>query len=263
MGLLKKIHLFFIILVVLLSFQLSGCSGPAAVRILFLGNSLTYVNDLPGMLAQMAKSKHHNIGCDMYAPGGYTLKQHSTDKAALDKINKGNWDFVVLQEQSQLPALSTDLVNRDVFPYAGSLCASIRAASPNAHIIFYMTMARKNGDSANSADVLEVATYFGMQSRINNSYFAMARDNRAMTAPIGVAWANALQERPDINLYGDEVHPNPAGTYLAACVFYHVIFNESAVGLSYPASVDDATASYLQATADRACLENKWNWENR
>lgn len=255
-----KYYIWLLMLVALLSFVGASCAEPKT-RILFLGNSLTSANDLPGMLAQIARSKHHDIECDMYAPGGYTLKQHSNDNVALDKINKADWDFVVLQEQSQLPAFSSELVKRDVFPFARQLCELIRSAKPQARIVFYMTMAHENGDVQNSAWLPEIGTYSGMQRRINESYFTMARDNFAMTAPVGVAWANVRQEHPDINLYNDETHPNPAGTYLAACVFYGVLFNDSAVGLSHPPSVDDMTAAYLQKAADRACKENKWSWE--
>jgi hypothetical protein len=261
MSLLKKTHVCSIIFAVLLLSLGSGCGGPAAVRVLFLGNSLTSANDLPGMLVQMARSKHHNMECDMYAPGGYTLKRHSGDKTALDKINKGKWNFVVLQEQSQYPAFVMEQLEKDVFPFAEKLSRSIKAASPKAHVVFYVTMAWKNGDTQNGTALPQVATYSGMQERIIDGYDNMTYDNYAMMAPVGSAWAIVRKERPDIELYSDSSHPNPAGTYLAACVFYHVMFIDSAVGLSHPASVDDGTASYLQMTADRACLENKWDWE--
>ncbi len=256
----KKTCLCFIIIAFLFFSRTSFCDG-AATRILFIGNSLTFSNDLPGMLAQMARSKHHKMDHDMYAPGGYTLRQHSEDANAMKKIAGGKWDFVVLQEQSQLPEFSPEQVERDVFPYAKALCAAIRTANPNAHIVFYMTMAKINGDTAYSAELPEIATYSGMQRRINKSYFTMAMDNNAMTAPVGAAWAIVRDERPDIGLYADETHPNPTGTYLAACVFYHVIFGQSAVGLSHPSSLDDDTAAYLQETADKVCRDNRWTWD--
>jgi hypothetical protein len=231
------------------------------IKVLFIGNSLTYVNDLPNMVAQMAKSRHLDMECDMYAPGGNTLKQHSDDKVTQSKIAEGKWDFVVLQEQSQIPAFPDEQLRLTMYPYADKLCADIRAANPKAHIVFYMTMARKNGDSTNKAKMPEIGTYSGMQKRLNKSYFMLAKENSAMTAPVGDAWGIVRSERPDIDMYGDEVHPNVTGTYLAACVFFNVFYKKSAVGLYHPPFVDDATAHYLQRIADQACRETKWNRE--
>lgn len=222
------------------------------VRVLFIGNSLTYVNDLPGMVSQLAKSGNFIMEYDMYAPGGYRLVQHASDPAALQKISGSKWDFVVLQEQSQWPAFSDDQVRREVFPYARSLCDAVRAANPASQVVFYDTMARMNGDPGNIAVSPDMATYDGMQKRIDNSYSTMARDNNALLAPVGQAWNEVRTYRSSINLYADETHPNLTGTYLAACVFYNVIFKKSPVGLWHPSEIDDDTASYLQSAAERA-----------
>jgi hypothetical protein len=68
-----------------------------ALRILFVGNSLTYQNDLPHLFAGLAKSRGHDVQVDSYAPGGYRLAQHATDPRLLEKIDGGGWDVVVLQ----------------------------------------------------------------------------------------------------------------------------------------------------------------------
>ncbi|MBF0533176.1 MAG: hypothetical protein HQL23_08825 [Candidatus Omnitrophica bacterium] len=219
------------------------------IRVLFLGNSLTYVNDLPGMIADLAKSRHLNIVHEMYAPGGYRLEQHAADAQALAKIKQGDWDFVVLQEQSQMPALLPAEVSTFVMPAARKLRELIRQANPRTRVLFYMTMAKKNGDPQFAAEHPYMKTYAGMQQRINNTYLLIAKHNNARVAPVGMAWERARANDPSIELYADETHPNLAGTYLAACVFYAALNQDTPIGLPHPPGINDQTAAFLQKMA--------------
>src|SRR5262245_9941274 len=76
------------------------------IHVLFIGNSFTYVNDLPRMVAELAKAgKQRPFHYDQETPGGYTLEQHWKNGKALAKIQSRQWDFVVLQDQSQAAVL--------------------------------------------------------------------------------------------------------------------------------------------------------------
>ena len=239
--------------VLALAVSLTSCKKTPEVttkiRVLFIGNSLTYMNDLPSVLAGLAKSRAIDVEYDMYAPGGYKLSQHASDPQALEKINKGDWDFVILQEQGQMPAFSQQQEETEVYPYARKLCQMARDANPRAQVAFYMTMARRNGDQQNAAAFPELATYEGMQRRINFGYTQMAEQNQALLIPVGVAWQKVRSQRPDLDIYGDDLHPNITGTYLAACVFYGALFKDNPVGLPYPKQIDGDTAGYLQKLA--------------
>jgi hypothetical protein len=224
-------------------------NGPS-LRMLFVGNSLTSQNDLPGMIAALARSRGRGMLYEAHAPGGYRLSQHASDPRLLEKIDRGSWDVVVLQEQSQMPALPPDRLQREVYPFARVLSERIRAASPGAKVAFYATMAKRNGDAQFFPDIAEMGTYAGMQRRINASYAEMAKDNRGLLVPVGSVWEKARAEKPAIELYADETHPSLAGTYLAACIFYAVIFEQSPVGASHPRGIDDATATILQKIAE-------------
>jgi hypothetical protein len=221
-----------------------------ALHILFVGNSLTYQNDLPRLFAGLAKSRGHDVQVDMYAPGGYRLAQHATDQRLLDKIDGGGWDVVVLQEQSQMPAAPRERLEREVYPFAQALSQRVRATSPHARIAFYQTMARRNGDVQTFPDLPEAHTYEGMQRRINASYAEMAKANHGLLVPVGAAWEKARKQNPALPLYADDVHPSLIGTYLAACVFYATVFGESPVGAAHPPGLDDASAALLQKLAN-------------
>ncbi len=226
-------------------------SQNAKIHVLFIGNSLTYVNNLPGLVVDLAKSRHWGMDYDMYAPGGYRFSQHAGDPQLLNKINEGTWDWVILQEQSQMLEFPASQLQQEVFPYAAKLCELIRGANPQARIAFYETMATQNGDQMNAKEFPELGTYEGTQEKINTNYTLMTQQNQGTIAPVGLVWQNVRSGDHSIELYADEKHPNLTGTYLAACVFYAVIFEDSAVGLPHPSQIDDPTAYYLQTITDK------------
>lgn len=115
-------------------------------KVLFIGNSYIYTNNLPHLIAQMANSTGDQFLHDSNTPGGYTLKQHSTNATTLSKINQGNWDFVILQDQSQYPSFPDNFVQNNVYPYAAALNEVILAANSCTETIFYATWGRKKGD---------------------------------------------------------------------------------------------------------------------
>lgn len=237
-------------------------SDDTKIRVLFIGNSLTTVNDLPRLVADLAKSRQHPMEYDVYAPGGKDLSEHASDPVTLNKIKENAWDFVVLQEQSQRPSFDQEQVEEEVYPYAQKLSKLIREANPQSHVVFYMTMAKKNGDPHNAIKVSpELGTYEGMQNRINQSYVNMAMNNDALVAPVGLVWKRVREQYPSIDLYADETHPNLTGTYLTACVFYSVFFNDTAAGLPYPSTIDMKTTSDIQDTTDESVSLPGWNWE--
>lgn len=251
-------RVFILIVIVLIALFFVHTFGVNShVQVLFLGNSLTFTNNLPGMIAQLAKSRHIDMQYDIYAPGEYRLMQHASDPNSIAKINEKKWDFVVLQDQGQMPAFSDEQVRRDVFANAKILCDAVKKADPDGQVVFYETMARKSGDPGNVGISQDLATYDGMQKRIDRSYVQMSTDNWALLAPVGQAWKEVRDSRPDMELYLDEMHPNLSGSYLAACVFYAVMFKMTAVGLPHPDEIDDDSASYLQSVAEKAAVDIK------
>jgi hypothetical protein len=209
------------------------------LRVFFVGNSYVYVNDLPGVLAGLAEAGHRRkIVTGEYTPGGYTLEQHVKDGKAAERIKKGKWDVVVLQEQSLLP------VGEPAKMYSAARKLSETIKGQGALTLLYLTWARKGRPE--------------MQEGLNKAYYGVAKELQANVAPVGMAWQTARKEYPALNLYDqDGSHPSPEGTYLTACVFYAFLLGESPVGL--PAEVrkgkemllriDPAVAERLQKVA--------------
>jgi len=243
---------------------LSSISFATKKRILFIGNSYIYVNDLPTTLYNLALSLGDTLEFDSNTIGGSTLNYHSTDAVSQAKIKQGNWDYIVLQEQSQMPAFDPSQVATDTYPYAKKLCDTIHAYNPCGEVLFYMTWGRKNGDASNCAAYPPICTYTGMQQRLRESYVEMADSNHASVSPVGVAWKTCRTSNPLIELYqSDESHPSVFGTYLIANTFYSTIFHQSSVGASFISSgISSADATTLQTIASNTVLDSLENWQH-
>jgi len=230
-------------------------------NVLFLGNSYTGVNDLPGTIETLALSLGDTLLHDRNTPGGHTMSGHSTNATSLSKIAAGGWDFVAIQSQSQEPSFSPASVATNVYPYAEIICDSIESADICAEPLFYMTWGRKNGDAGNCPFYTPVCTYEGMQRRLRESYVEMAQDNDASVSPVGAVWQQVRDSIPGLELYSpDESHPSVAGTYVAACTFYASIWRKSPVGASYVSSLSAADALAIQTLTERVVLDSISNW---
>jgi PKD repeat protein len=230
-------------------------------RALFLGNSYTYGNNLPQMVAEVALSVGDTLVFDSNTPGGYTLQGHSTNPTTLAKIASGNWDYVVLQEQSQLPSFPINQVETEVFPYAKKLDSIINAENSCVETVFFMTWGRKNGDASNCANWPPVCTYEGMDSLLNLRYRMMADSNEGIVSPVGAVWKYIRQNHPQINLYQpDESHPSVAGTYAAACTFYTAFFRKDPSNIAFNSSLSPVDAENIRAAAKLVVYDSLLNW---
>lgn len=230
-------------------------------KMLFLGNSYTAVNNLPLTLYNFALAAGDTIIYDSNTPGGYTFQGHSTNATSLAKINSQAWDYVVLQEQSQMPSFPPAQVATDVFPYATLLDSLIHNNNACSQTVFYMTWGRKYGDASNCANYPPLCTYDGMTGRLRDSYLQMGDMNEALVAPVGMAWKASRTADSTINLWSaDNSHPSVAGTYLTTCVFYATIFEKTPVGNSFISTLPAATATFLQNIAHQVVFDSLSTW---
>jgi PKD repeat protein len=238
-----------------------GFSQGKTKRVLFLGNSYTYVNDLPKTIADMALSTDDTLIYDSNCPGGYTFQGHATNATSFSKIKQGNWDYVVLQEQSQYPSFPINQVEADVFPYAKMLDSLIHVSSPCAQTVFYMTWGRKNGDASNCPSWPPVCTYNGMDSLLRLRYETMATSNKSLLSPVSVVWKYLRNNNPLIELYqSDESHPSEAGTYAAACSFYTVFFQKDPTNVTFKSTLLLADLVSIRNAAKTTVFDHPLQW---
>ena len=236
-------------------------SAQNSKNILFLGNSYTEVNNLPLLLKNMATSTGKNINYESNTPGGHTLQGHYNNSTSTSKIAQGNWDFVVLQEQSQIPSFPDNYVNTNMFPFAKKLDSLINKYNPCAETIFYMTWGRKNGDASNCATLPVVCTYTGMDDAIKTRYEMMANQNQGIVSPVGQVWRYLRNNHPSIELYSsDESHPSLEGSYAAACAFYTVIFRENPNAITFNSSLNATVAQQIRNAAKTVVFDQLTLW---
>jgi hypothetical protein len=235
-----------------LAFALLSAARIAAgssVSVLFVGNSLTYTNDLPGMFKKLAaeSSLHVDVEVTLIAPGGAFLYDHWKHGQALALLREKHPKFLVLQGQST-EALSA--------PQSFSQSAQLFKAEADrigATTILFATWARPAGDpyykeptSGGSPAV--------MQARLDAAYADVAKSTGATLAPVGAAWERAQQATAEIQLLDGTQHPSPAGTYLAAAVLFRTMFNASPVGSTYYGGLPKDVALRLQHVADEISI---------
>ncbi|HET9405758.1 MAG TPA: SGNH/GDSL hydrolase family protein [Candidatus Sulfotelmatobacter sp.] len=212
---------------IILPSWLAGESKPGkdlrTIRVLFIGNSYTYFNDLPAIFAKLAEAGHQaTVETTMIAPGGTRLQDHLEKGDDLKVLQSSKWDYVVLQDQSVMgtsyyvngtPRVVTD---KYFTPYAEKWVTEIRKSG--ATPVFYLTWARKAAPED--------------QAELNYAYIHVAKETHSVVAPAGIAWSLVRKSQPNIDLfYKDGSHPSPAGSYLSACAMYASIFHRDPAGL--------------------------------
>jgi len=219
----------------------------ACTRVLFIGNSYTSVNNLPATFAALVATRGRAVYTEMIAPGGVRLADHAASVEVLEKIRSGHWNYVVLQEQSQIPSVEQSRQGQ-LFPAARLLVNEIRHAG--ARPVFYETWARKNGWPENG-----MPDYAAMQAQISQAYRTIGHELNAIVAPVGDAWAIVATEHTQIPLWqADGSHPTEQGTYLAASVFVATLFHEVPAESGAYGQVSKGQVLALQQAAARASL---------
>ena len=209
-------------------------------RVLFIGISYTFVNDLPGTFARLAASGGHTVETAMIAPGGAFLADEAADASVGAAITGTRWAAVVLQEQSERPA---SVAERSDFISAVNRLAAM-TVDDGARPLLLETWAHRDGWPDLHMD------YAAMQAAIDEAYAQAAAQTGSAVIPAGEAWQRALAANPTIALWQDDgSHPATAGTYLAACAVYRSVFGESPVGLRDHEGLPDDVAAALQAIA--------------
>lgn len=239
----------------LLVFGLTACFGDSEppTRVLFVGNSYTHYNDMPSMVEQLADSAGHRIDAGMTAPGGWWLSDHADSQETTDKIADGDWDYVVLQEQSMAPA-DNELARTVSFPAAQVLERAV--IGNGGDVVLFLTWGHRNGSSE-----LGHGSYSAMQIDLADSYQAFADSLLAELAPVGMAWWICIDEYPSIDLYApDGSHPSKAGSYLAASVLAATVLDVDPTTFNDPMGLEEGIAESLRGCAGRA-VAGEIPWE--
>lgn len=218
-------------------------SSRPGYRVLFVGNSLTYTHDLPGMVDRLAAAAPGPepliIVSDTRPSTG--LDYWADNDGLRSLIASVPWNAVVLQERSVTPSLDSAQLAEYMDPPLHALDEQIGARG--AETVLFETWAHEHG-------VFDGDSYEAMQQRIYEGYLSESMSIGAPIVPVGEFWKQVHAEAPSIDLWGDDdTHPTVAGTYLAACIFYGWLTRHTPVGDPYLAGLSPPVAHRLQQLA--------------
>jgi hypothetical protein len=209
-------------------------SSNTTINILFIGNSFTQRNDLPGLIAAMAADRQVQVKHQLTSAGGASLRTHWNAGQATKAILRGGYNYVVLQEQSTLPVKNAKRMAENVRLFD----EVIRQAG--SQTVLYMTWARQHAPET--------------QQAISDAYNSIGKEIGALVVPVGSVWQTFLAKHDRPCLYDrDQSHPSFAGSYLAACVFLATLLAINPVGIDAAgAPLDESERKLLQTIAWKA-----------
>lgn len=249
------------IIILLFILQASAAFTQESKSALFIGNSYTAYNNLPQMVASMAQSIGDTLIFDSHTPGGSRFLHHASNSVSISKIYAKNWDYVVLQGQSQEVAFDSATFYQDVYYQVQSLCDTIRANYSCTQALFYTTWGRQNGDNSNCSFLPYMCTYQGMDSALTSNYRFLAQENQAQMSPVGPVWNYIRNHYPSINLYAtDGSHPSLAGSYAAACTFYTLIFKKDPTLIQWNSTLSNTITDSIKVAVKRMAYQRLKEW---
>ncbi|MBE5959078.1 MAG: hypothetical protein E7254_09505 [Lachnospiraceae bacterium] len=182
--------------------------------VLFIGNSMTYYNNLAKVVKGIAGLKGHTINCTAATNGGQNLIYQSTASNILTAVQNGSYDVIILQDI--VGGFDADKLEQG----ARQMISVVKQYQPNAEIVFYEPWPTKDTISGTGS----LLPYF------TNSYIKTAKASNAKLAPAGEAFYE-LYKTHGLDYYcADNKHPQPLGTFTSAATIYYTLFTDEVYG---------------------------------
>lgn len=227
------------------------------MNILFIGNSYTHMNNMPGIFEKIAKSKGVDINVVMDAKSGHTFKMHSERDELFETIRSEKWDYVILQGFSRELSESPSYIDSASVPYISNLLDSIYANDSNSNVLFFQTWGYKEGFKERE----EVSTNQSMSDSIRVGYAYVSDLFDLPVVPVGQVWSNFRASNTKIDLYHkDLAHPSYHGSYIIACTFYTAIFKQN-LKKAYSGRLKRRVAKQLQNSAHSYVMRHLDNFK--
>ena len=200
-------------------------------KILFVGNSKTYVHNIPDKVKAMASNQGYSVSVTAVTRGGYTLSELANEFGS--KITADSYDCVVLQEQTDVYMHNSNAYSSG----AQRVISLVRGKNSSAKIYIRALWATSSTGSSTRENSYRVTE-------------SIASQNQASVIYDGKAFDNSRAKYPEINLFGDSIHQSEAGAYLSAAMIYKNLSGSSPSNITYTASLSSSTANKLLTIAN-------------
>jgi hypothetical protein len=224
--------------------------------VLFVGNSITYFNDLPQTFEAISEEQGYQIDLDQHTPGGTGFVHHVNSAALYQKFRDRTWDYVILQPGSnESPGFSFPI--NETIERGKRLRDSILKYSPCASIYYYEISYGIVDDSQASFD-----QYLERSELIKDNITLMSNETDIPFAPVGECFKTSMLTDDSEFLWGGygDIHPNAKGSFLGACSFYNALFKKEIVNSNINAGLTNEQANYLRGIAQNVTLNNLDDW---
>ncbi|CAM1372842.1 SGNH/GDSL hydrolase family protein [Tenacibaculum xiamenense] len=275
------------VLVIILVFAIVSCKSSRVVsleerNVLFIGNSLTYYNDMPQILQQMLNETDSKIKVDQITNPGQSLSGHLSDiivsrtengisvrkKAEHEltetekKIKGKSWDIIILQTGTVAVMIPE---NRRLKTAIAISEIKELAINPKCKFILFNTWPSKDeypkqycypSQFIDHAIKKEKCCSLIMENLedeiklINNSYDEISKELGLLNSDNGNKFYRVLKEYPEIELYEDDSHPNKYGAFLNACIFYQLLTKRKPSDLKFIGEIEPKKADFLKRISE-------------
>jgi hypothetical protein len=237
--------------------QVTGEEGPDSedLKVLFIGNSLTFWWNMPGQLEQLLESGGRPAWVFDASLPATTLDEHLDNLQSLQVVGEEDWDVVILQDSrygivlpESRPGIIADIrAWRDI----------IQGEQPDARIVMFLDYALDD-DFLVGDVVYSRSEFVGL---LRESTIMVADSLGLEIAPVGWAWEQVMVEHSEWDLYDtDDMHPSRLGQYLQACVYYATLRGISPAGVTYRSVLTADAALYIQQLAGEVVLSESSVW---
>lgn len=225
-----------------------------SLRVLFIGNSITYVNNMPFMFRDIANNKHINTSVTMYAPGGSGIVNHYVDPNVYSLFRNNVWDVLILQPGSGESAGASWPVDTTI-SRSRILLDSLYTYSPCANVFLYQIPYGVPSSTTWS-------TYFSVQTMILDSVSKMADSLHLQMIPAGECCRAYYNMHQDLLLHSsyNDIHPSAFGSFMVASACFASVFQDSVSGCTYYASLPPDTARLFFKITDSIVPGNYPAW---
>jgi hypothetical protein len=246
-----------------------------SLKVLFVGNSLTYYNAMPQLLQQMLKEgeekvkieqstfpgvqfQHHLLWMQSHGEANEVDKENGNLFLTKDALNQSKWDYVILQ-QGSVGYLIPEYVEKSleptireivhIFHKKGTKFILFETWTPSLY--YPQTYCRPKNTSDYSAKFEEFCSP-NIESEtqeinlISESCKKIAESNQMILSKNGELFYYFKIKHPDIKLIDEEAHPTKAGAFLNACIFYEFFSNKKAIQLEFSGDLEIKTAAQIK-----------------
>ncbi len=250
------------LLIVMALITFSANAQTDTTRVLFIGNSFTYTNDVPTLVQGLANAAGYQLKFVMHAPGGISVgdtaqgtSAHMNNPIVFDLIRSDNWDFVSLQDNQgrfiygncHFPDTNVSKVVRGHI----KIRDSVHYYHPCAHMLWFAGWGPKNGYAGISS------TGSGLIDNIYYNYKCLKNTAGEIISPIGKAWERAIDTIPAADPWGpDETHESLAGAYLTAAVIFTSIYRMNTETVAFDGGLDSTTARTFRRIAYQTVMDS-------